>query len=72
MPPKVAVNGFLPMRSTPACRHLRGPCGVLMVVRYRAAIFVTDELCLQASVLSLSFGVRMMRGYDKHLGLSRC
>jgi hypothetical protein len=32
MPPKVAVNGFLPVRVTVTCRHLRGPCGVSMVV----------------------------------------
>ena len=32
MPPNVAVNGFLPVRSTVACRHVRRPCGVSMVV----------------------------------------
>ena len=32
MPPNVAVNGFLLVRGTVACRHVRGPCGVSMVV----------------------------------------
>jgi len=30
-PPNVAINGFLPARSTRAWKHLRSPCGVWVV-----------------------------------------
>src|ERR1019366_2314545 len=53
MPPNVATCGFLPGRSTLASKHLRGPCGVRMVVLYLRAIFDTVESCLAASVLSI-------------------
>jgi hypothetical protein len=52
MPPNRATSGFLPLRSTLASRHLRGPCGVSTVVLYFRAIFDTDERCLFARVFS--------------------
>src|SRR3954467_2117111 len=52
MPPNRATSGFLPLRSTLASTHLRGPCGVSMVVLYLRAIVDTDARYLLASVLS--------------------
>ena len=54
MPPNHATSGFPPPRSILASRHLPGPCGVAIVALYLRAIFVTDDSCLAASVLSIS------------------
>jgi len=43
MPPNRATSGFLPLRTTLAWKHLRGPCGVSMVAWCLRAIFVTVE-----------------------------
>ena len=53
MPPNLAIRGFLPGHSTLASKHVRGPCGVLIVALYLRAIFDTVESCLAASVLSI-------------------
>lgn len=52
MPPNRATSGFLPLRSTLASIHLRGPCGVSMTALNLRAIFDTVERCLFARVLS--------------------
>ena len=52
MPPNRVTSGFLPVRSTTAWKHLRGPYGVVMVALWRAAILDTVESCLQAKVFS--------------------
>lgn len=39
-------------RRRTASKQVRSPCGVSILALYRAAIVVTDELCLAASVLS--------------------
>jgi hypothetical protein len=58
MPPNVATNGCFPSpRSTTACMHARGPCGVSIVAAYLRATFVTVESCLRASVLSSEVSV---------------
>ena len=53
IPPNRATSGFLPLRSTLASKHLRGPYGVSMVAAYLRAIFDTDERCLLARVFSI-------------------
>jgi hypothetical protein len=53
MPPNRAIKGFRPSpRSILASRHLRGPCGVSMVVIYLRDILTTVEWYLPARVLS--------------------
>ena len=46
------TSGFLPLRSIVASKHLRGPCGVVMVAACLRAIFDTVERCLLARVFS--------------------
>jgi hypothetical protein len=51
--PNRATSGLLPSRWTRASKQVRGPCGVRILALKRAAIFATDERCLQARVLSI-------------------
>ncbi len=53
IPPNCATSGFLPSRATVAWKQVRVPYGVSILALCRAAIFDTDESCLQASVLSM-------------------
>ena len=46
IPPNRATSGLRPSRSTLTSKHLRGPDGVVMVVLWRSAIWVTVESCL--------------------------
>ncbi len=53
MPPNLATSSLPSARSTVASKHARGPCGVWQMTPYFRAIFVTDERCFAASVLSM-------------------
>ena len=53
IPPNLATSGFLPALSTVAWKQVRGPCSVAIVALYLRAIFVTDDSCFAASVLSM-------------------
>ena len=52
-PAKRATSGFLLSRARLASKQVRGPYGVAVLALYLAAIFDTDERCLEARVLSI-------------------